>query len=315
VTTSGSVDFSVSRDDLIRDALLDGHVLEEDELPSSDQLSNCARALNMIVKQWQGKADFAPGLKVWSRKRATLFVQKGQYQYSLGTSAGDHCTSSYAETTSSAAISASGTALDVASITGISSGDNIGITMDNGTVHWDTVSGAPSGSTVTLTTGMAAAASSGARVIAYTTKINRPLNMLTMQWKDDNGDEYMLDPLVLDEYEAMPDKDQEGDPSSYLYESSLPDGTLFIDAAPTDSDDRIEMVFLRPIEDFDSATDTPDYPQQWFRPLKFQLVLDVADRYRIEVTQNMKNNRDEALQIAQNWDPEDVVEYFEPDRF
>jgi len=315
MTTSGSVDFSVSRDDLIRDALLDGHVLEEDELPSSDQLSNCARALNLIVKQWQGKADFAPGLKVWSRKRATLFVQKGQYEYLLGTSAGDHCTASYTETTSAAAITASGTALEVTSITGISSGDNIGITMDNGTVHWDTVNGAPSGTTVTLTTGMAAVASSGARVISYTTKINRPLNMLTMQWKDDNGDEYTLDPLVLDEYEAMPDKDQEGDPSSYLYESSLPDGTLFIDAAPTDSDDRIEMVFLRPIEDFDSATDTPDYPQQWFRPLKFQLVLDVADRYRIEVTQNMKNNRDEALQIAQNWDPEDVVEYFEPDRF
>lgn len=313
MATSGSVNFSVNRDDIIRAALLDGHVLEEDELPSSDQLSNCSQVLNMIVKQWQGRADFAPGLKVWSRVRATLFVQKDQYEYLLGTSSSaDHCTASYTETTSGASIAASGTSLTVASITGISDGDNIGITMDSNTVHWDIVSGAPTGTTVTLTTGMAAVAGSGARVIAYTTKANRPLNMLTVRWKDDNGDEYPLDAWVLNQYDASPDKDQEGDATAYLYESLLPDGKLYLDAAPVDSDDRIEMTFLTPIEDFDSAADTPDYPQQWYRALKFQLTLDVADRYRIEVTQNMKNNRDEALQIAQNWDAEEVVMYFEP---
>ena len=316
MSTSGSVDFSTSRDAIIKRTLQVGHVLEDDEDPSSDQLTNCAVALNMIVKQWQGKADFAPGLKVWSRKRCTLFVQKDQYRYSLGTASGaDHCTASYTETTSSATLAISGTSLTVTSITGISDGDNIGITMDNDSVHWTTVNGTPTGSTVTLTAGPAAAASSGARVIAYTTKINRPLLMAAApNWKDDNGDTYPLDEWVLAQYEAHPDKDQEGDATAYLYESSLPNGTLSLDAAPTDSDGRIEMVIQRPIEDFDAAADEPDYPQQWYRPLVCQLLLDVADQYGVEVSPNMKNNRDEALQIAQNWDPEEVVVFFEPGR-
>jgi hypothetical protein len=46
----------------------------------------------------------------------------------------------------------------VDSITGVASGDIIGVALDTGLWHWTTVNGAPSGSTIVLTAGLPSAA-------------------------------------------------------------------------------------------------------------------------------------------------------------
>ena len=59
------------------------------------------------------------------------------------------------------------TTIDLASITDIASGDSIGITLDDGIVHWTHSNGTPAGSTVTLPDGdpLPAPATAGNAVI------------------------------------------------------------------------------------------------------------------------------------------------------
>ena len=311
MATSGSVDFSTSRNTLLTDALMDAGVIGEGDTATSDQIAVASRKLNAIVKQWMGKADFAPGLKVWSRSRATVFLQKNQGSYSLGSS-GDHATTSYTRTTLTASSAASSTSLTVSSITGISASDYIGIELDDGTLHWDTVSGSPSGTTVTITTGLASAAASGRYVYAYTTKMTRPLEILTASLRDSDLNDTPLSFMSLEDYEAIGDKSADGTPSSILYEFGLTNGTIYTDVQPDDVTSQLRIVVLRPLEDFDASTDEPDYPQGWYRPLQAQLTMDLCVAYSRPVSQELKLMRDESLAMAQSQFAETTDIYFQP---
>ena len=52
MTTSGSSDFSVSRDDIITEALQQLGVIGEGGTPSANQLTDMSRLLNMMIKNW-----------------------------------------------------------------------------------------------------------------------------------------------------------------------------------------------------------------------------------------------------------------------
>lgn len=84
MTTSGSVDFTVNRNEIIESALQAIGVIAVGQTMSASHVSTGARWLNLIVKQWQGAADMSPGLKVWSRKRGYIFPQTNKHEYALG---------------------------------------------------------------------------------------------------------------------------------------------------------------------------------------------------------------------------------------
>lgn len=311
MATSGSVDFSVSRDDIIRDALESIGFLSPLETIDAADITTAARKLNMIVKQWQGAGDFSRGLKLWARKRATVFLQKNQSSYSLGPT-GDHASATTVSTTLTANAATSATSLAVASITGIVSGDNIGVVLDSGSIHWTTVNGAPSGTTVVITTGLASAAASGKAVYTYTTKMRRPISIISATLRSSSNIDSPMEPMLVTDYEAISNKTADGTPYFYYYEAQLANGVIYLDIEPSDVTSRIKLVYLSAIEDFDAAADTPDYPQEWFRALSAQLAIDLCPSYKIVVSQELKLIRDESLAIAQNANPETSNLYFQP---
>lgn len=65
----------------------------------------------------------------------------------------------------SANAAASAASITVSSINGFSSGDHIGVALDDATQHQTTINGAPSGSTITLTDALPSAAASGNAVV------------------------------------------------------------------------------------------------------------------------------------------------------
>src|SRR5262252_6133202 len=89
MTTSGTFVFTVNAADIVREMMLNIGAIGESETPTAQEYNDCLRKLNMLVKQWMGKQDFAPGLKMWTRQRADLFLGYSQYQYRLGPT-GDH---------------------------------------------------------------------------------------------------------------------------------------------------------------------------------------------------------------------------------
>lgn len=94
MTTSGSIDFSVSRDDIIEEALMHLGILPEGGTPTSDQLTDHSRTLNIMVKALIGR-----GINLWAVDRVTLALVEDQEEYVTGTD-------TFTRTTTGAAIPA-----------------------------------------------------------------------------------------------------------------------------------------------------------------------------------------------------------------
>lgn len=318
MATSGSYNFTANRDDIAQAVLRKMRVIGRGEAVQSEDINETGFCLNTIIKQWAGNNDFAKGFKLWARVRATLIPQLNQYEYQIGPN-GDHVveTANLVTTTLTANSAASDTTWDVTSDDGIADADIIGVRMDSGTIHWTTVNGTPAADVVTVTTGPTALASSGATVYAYTAKAPSPVDILNMNVKYSDGSESPLSRIrTVQGYEAGPDKDATGTPTAFYFEPryEFDDGLLYFDLAHDDTTQLYPLVYTRSIQDFDAATDDIDMPAHWVRPLIWQGVLDMCTEYnKSDKYGDWKLNRDEALMLAQNFDPEVSDDYFQPD--
>lgn len=306
MATSGTVTFSVTEEDIIRDALESIGALDPQNALQSAEVVTARRKLNMIVKQWTAQLDFAPGLKMWTRRRATMFLQQDQVAYSLGPS-GDHATESYVQTTLSTDEATSSVSLGLAAFAGMSASDNIGIVLNDGSIHWTTISGTP-GATTTITTGLASAASAGNAVFVYTTKMRRPFALDTCVRRDEDENDAPVDTLMtLQEYELLPAKTTRGSPSRLYFEAQRTNAKVFLDCAPEDCNHVLRFVYLSYVEDFSATTDDADFPAEWARPLAAQLGIDLCSLYQRPVTQTMRDLLNEALAMARKAYPENAV--------
>lgn len=316
MATSGTTSYSVTELDILTATLGKLGVLPVGQTPNNDDIVLLRRNLNMLMKQWSGQADFAPGLKMWTRRRGYLFLQKDQTVYSLG-STGDECAAeSYVTTTLTASATGGASTITVASITGLASAQRIGVLLSSGSFQWTTISGTPSGSTVTLAATLTGAAASGARVFAYTSKIQRPFEIVSAVRRDTDGNDTPMDPnLSLGEYEAIPTKSATGTPTALYFEAQRTNAKAYLDAAPDTVTDVIRFVYLAYPEDTTAGTQDMDFPAEWFKPLVGQMTIDSAPDFMRTVTPEMKLYRDESLAIAKNAYAEKSTAYYqsEPD--
>lgn len=329
MASSGSVDFGLTRDNVIQDVLEQLQVMQAGDTTSSasftDHSATIARSMNMLCKQWMGVADFAPGLKMWLNKRAYLFLQKGEGVYTLGptvaaTAGTDKWTSAYGRTTISATEAAGQTVITVVDngIT-IANTNRIGIMLDTGYLQWTTVSGTPTdnGTTldVTIAVALTSAAAAGNSVFVYatTTQGRRPLHIIHAALRDTDGNDTPITPMLLDSYEGIATKMTESTPLRYYYEDQLTNGVLYFDCEASDATDVLRVVYAGAVEDFDSAGDDADYPQVWLRPLAWGAALDSLGKFGQESrAPYFKGIRDEALAIARNTNAETSESYFCP---
>lgn len=311
MATSGTTSFGSTELQIITDALDDLGVKQSGQALSADDVVLMRRKLNMIVKQWSAQVDFAPGLKMWTRRRAYLFLQTDQIGYDLGPT-GDECASeTYYSTTLAAAASASASTVTLTSVTGVATTMRIGIELASG-MQWTTVNGAPSGSVVTLTTALTGAAALGAQVYVYASKPLRPFEIVTAVMRNEEGQDSPMDPhLSVEEYEAIPNKSSTGTPSRIYFEAKKTNARVYLDRAPDDLTKVIRMVYLSYIEDNTAQTEDVDFPAEWHRALGAQLTLDGAPAFGVKATQEMKLKRDEALQMAQNAYPSKSQAFYE----
>ena len=79
MTTSGSTDFTVSRDDIIKRALRLCGVLAQGESPSTDQVNEANVALNSLVKALQ-----ADGMPLWAIKQYSVPLTTAVKDYTIG---------------------------------------------------------------------------------------------------------------------------------------------------------------------------------------------------------------------------------------
>lgn len=307
-----SVDWVLTRDDIITAAYRKiGHVAE-DATPSTAQYTHGALLLNGIVKSW----NVALNMPLWAMKTGYILPVSNTNQILFGTGGG-HATLSYATTTLSSAAAASATTIVVSSTTGIVNGYYIGIELSNGDMHWTTVNGAPSGSNVTITAGLASSTSAGKRVYCYQTKLLRPLRVTKAQTKDVTSDtDTPMEIITGHEYMDLTVKSQESYPLKLYYDPQIDPGAAYIWPRFANGSRIIEMQFHRPLGDFDGSTDNPDFPQEWHLPLILELACTLAPDYGLGAEQFsiLRKQADKWIDMVSQGDNEEGSIHFAPDR-
>lgn len=308
MSTSGSADYAITRNNIFDTALAIINLVDPSEAADADQYALCDRMLNLMVKAWMSR-----GANLWAMKEATLFLSVGTQSYSLGPT-GTHCTNSYVHTTLSADEAASSTSIDLTSADGMSNGDNIGIVLDDGTIHWTTISGAP-GATTTIASGLASKAASGNVVFAYTTKINRPQRIISAYRRDINDNDTPIDLIARGDYAELSGKTTRGKPIQAFYDPQLTNGTLYTWPTADLATDVIRFWYSRPIEDFDDAANNPDFPIEWGEALIYGLADRLASVYQcpLQLRQWIKGEAQSKYEEALSYDTEPASVFFQPD--
>lgn len=278
MATSGSIDFTVTRDEIITEALELLGVLREGQSPNADQLTSLSRTLNMMIKNWQ-----ADGLNLFAVRRQFLFLEKGVREYDLSATTVRHFTEAFTQTTTTAQSLAGTNTVTLSSTTGLADGYFIGLAAGTD-VFWTTVSGAPVGNVVTLTDNLGFDIPSDAIVYYYQSKANRPMKIVNGYIRiggNERGTDITLDHLSREEYITLSVKDAIGVTTQFYYDPQIVSGRFF--AWPTINDETsfLTLYVQRTLEDLDAAADTFDYPQEWFMPLAFNLAIHTAPKYSI----------------------------------
>lgn len=290
MASSNSYNFTVTRDQLITDALLHIGAIGEGETPSANAITEAARLLNMMVK-----LRAAIGMPAWALKRGTILPVTG---VSSVTSI-SHIVTTYDHTILSAAEAALQTVLSVTSSTGMTAADQVGIELANGTMHWTTIVSVDSAVQITITTAIPTAASSGAHIYAYTAstdRIQRPLRIIEANvLKVTDNESWSIEVTDRSTYYSSGNRAITGTPNTIYYEGSLGTdvadpstattwyGTVFISPRFTGGANVIEFTYHRPFQDFDATGDSPDFPQEFYLPLMLELAALSGPRYGVAI--------------------------------
>jgi hypothetical protein len=235
MSTSGSTDFSVTRDDIIKRALRLLGVLAQGESPTTDQTTEAAFALNLLVKAWQ-----ADGMPLWAIKQYNIPLTASTASYRIG--------------------------------------------------------------------------------IGQTVNTPKPLKVLqAFNHNSVSNVDIPMRLLTKDEYNMLGNKTSSGNPIQLYYDPQRDYGDLYVYPVPTSTDvtsNVITLVYQRPFEDFDSATDNPDFPQEWYDAVAYGLACRLAPEYGIDPTARKLLWQEMTLikQDALNFGLEEGSLYFQAER-
>ena len=276
MAVSGSKNFSVTRADIISAALRKVGVYDEADSVDGDATTTASFALNMMIKEW-----VADGADLFLRTESTLFLQPNTHVYTLST---DHITDSYVETTLSAAEASGQTIISVTSSTGMTAADNVGIKMDDNTIHWTTIVSVDSATQITITVATDDDAASGNKVYAYTTKSDRPQKILYAYRSDINGFDTEVALIGENEYRRQSNKTSDGPPVEIWYNPQGNQTTGKLHVWPDNGGknwDKIVLIAQHLADDFDTGANNPDFPIEWSNALVWGLAAEICSEYGI----------------------------------
>ncbi len=298
MATSGSTDFSLNRDEIIKMAYQKIGMVGEGDTPSDDKYTEASLLLNSIVK------SLSVGLKIplWAVKYGVIFPQSLTTPHSLTLGpTGGHASNEIIHKTLVSNQVDTDTLIDI-DIDDLEDADHIGIELDNGDIHWTDIDGEPDAinDQITLADALTGDASEGNHVWVYTDKIERPLRILEAWTRDYTDETNVIDiPVRIvtpSEYNALTNKASESYPLVLSYEPLLEHGVVRYWPGFSNGSKIIYFRYHRILEDFDVTADTPDFPQEWYLPLVYELACSLAPNYNLS-----KEDRDSLRKEADRW--------------
>jgi len=315
MTTSGTYSFSISGYDIVRQAMLNIQRLDADEAPTASEAKDCLFALNMMCKQWMARYDFAPGLKVWTRKRGHVFLSGTTGAMTIGPGSTTGWTNDCEATSTTAVAYTAATSITVTAVVAATANWYVGVQLDSGTLFWTTATSV-AGLTVNLAAGLPSQSSSGSQVFMYQTTAQNPQTIESAILRDDQYSDTPLRMLTVQDYDYLPNKadvTNSGDPSAIYFERGISTSVLYLDVGSAqDVSKHVVLTYLEPVQDFANLANTPYYPQEWYLALCWGLSEQIAPMFRANWSQKMEALKLAAVASARQGDPERSSLYFQP---
>lgn len=318
---SGSIDFTINRDQCIQYALEVLGVLGEGETPTENQLTSDAVTLNLMLKSWQN-TYLAQNLF----KKFFLFLDNETREYTLSTTAASSAHSAYNfYYDKTAADYADGaTTLTADSGTGAATNDTVLLVSDSETLLSGNIdAGGVEALTVEDLNGNA---ESGNPYFAYTTKVTRPVDIVyanrclesTDYNKEDTVMNYTKHPIrILNrrDFVSLNAPDTDGAVTAIWYEEDWPDAVLHVWPEPK-AGEFLELWGQFQIDDMDAETDNFYLPSNWYLAVVFNLAYWLTSKYGVsdKTRTDIKEKAGKSLQDAMDHEAEDYVRFMPSNR-
>lgn len=325
--TSGTYTYNPVAKKIITRAYRILAVINEDEEPTNGMLQTGMDTLSSMMKEWM-----ASGIHVWTNEEAILFTQQYQARYLLYSGSPDHCCDANSWGLGSLGSNAAtgATSITLSGNYGAwppilpAKGMNIGISLDNGTAFWTTISAAPAGLVVPLTTALPSSAS--AQEFSYwydpANAIQRPLRVPAARRIDFNVGESgagtgpietpLTNMMSRKEYMDLPNKQSPGQITQAYYNPARDQGEMYAWNVPMNVNSGLRFTYYRPLQDFDSVDDTADLPQEWDNCLNWNLAFELGPAYSVPAVRwdRIVATAQKKLELVQGWDRESESIYF-----
>lgn len=319
MATSGSTNFTQTRDQVILDAFQLLGIYGLGRTVSTEDMTFSASMLNKMVKSWA-----AMGLHLWAKQEGMIYLTPYTSEYQLGTYSYFTTKSDETVTKLTNTYTTGTTSIVLNTTSGITVADKIGIVLDTGFIHWTTVQSITNSTTLVITAPLPSSASASNLVYSFTTTATKPLRVLSarlIQGFDggSSGSSQIEIPMTSIAYEEYWNMSTITTPSEicnqYHYSPKVSNGTLYVWPRPTTGASRIQITYERIIEDLDNIDDNFDFPGEWLEPLTYQLALRIGPAFgkdqRMQVIAVMAS---QMLDNMKNWDTEITSIRFVPDR-
>ena len=184
-------------------------------------------------------------------------------------------------------------------------GDHVGIELDSGSMQWTNLGSALS-TTITPITALSGAAGTDNHVYVYTSKIQRPLDIVECRRRNADDGDIPIWIISRTDYMDLSNKTNEGPVNSVWYDPQLDNGVLTTWLETDSVKDRLRMSVKYPVQDLDSSTDDFDFPQEWLDALIWNGAVRIAPKFGRSVTQDVRIMAIQTLEEAKRWDREHV---------
>lgn len=124
--------------------------------------------------------------------------------------------------------------------------------------------------------------------VSYTLDTPKPLKLLQAFNRVINSNvDIPMRVITQQEYNMLGNKSVQGNPIQCYYDPRRDTGILYVFPVPSAAEvgaNQIILTYQAPYEDFDSSTNNPDFPQEWYDAVTYGLACRIAPEYGVDIS-------------------------------
>lgn len=156
--------------------------------------------------------------------------------------------------------------------------------------------------------------------VSQTVNTPKPLKIIQAFLRNTSSNiDIPMTELTKYDYNTLGNKTTPGTPVQFMYDPQSSYGDLKVFPVPNATIAAaytVRIVYQRPYEDFDTASDEPDFPQEWYDALKFLLADRLAPEHGLSIQErnDLRSRAKEMKLEALGFGTEEGSLYFMADR-